>query len=640
MTAINLKTLGRSSITGALSQAWRILSRFILTPIIIGQLGMEGYGVWTLVFSVAAYVQMTNASVGLAYTKFTAECVRRGRFEELSYIIGSGMTGLGSIAVAFWGLAWIFGEPVMAWLNVPAPLLDDSVIALLLVIGALVLRMTVGCTNEILAGLQRIDLTYRLHVLASLVEFAVVVPALLLGYGLVGLAAGHVIGQIVADLVAYVMVRRRLPEVRISPFLVSRDGFAKIFSVGGRFQLLWLVNTVVMQGAKLLISKLVGVEWVGIYELADKLINLGKTASEAVVAPLMPAFASLRAAGEKARERMLFLKGSKADALMGGASFTFLALFAPAILLVWTGEEVPQAAWTLRVLALGEASLLLTSVVSSNLRSQGQVRLELTWALVTTGILVALVIPLGPLMGFEGVIYARLLAQLIGTAWYLRAYFRVAGITWGEYLGDTRIPWLAAILAVIGALMLTLYALLPTLAPPGLSERFTAVFELLVWTVPFFALLTTAVWKIYLTPSDREQLLGFLTLAWDKLRNRESARPDVLVVAEAGLARAGGLIEAAEVLGRVEVMSLATAGDYLATGAQVRLVLVQLGPGGDPNGPWDWLHSNRPDLVARLAFVSAEDHPLYERPEVRRYAEDPDGEALRADFGGAARPAT
>ncbi|MCA9706843.1 MAG: hypothetical protein KDK70_13405, partial [Myxococcales bacterium] len=171
MTAINIKTLGRSSITSGLVQLWRIASRLVLTPLIISSIGMEGYGVWTLVFSVAAYVQMTNASFGLAYTKFTAECVRSRSYDELTHIIGSGMTGVGAIAVLGLLLAWLFGEPLMVWLEVPAPMIGDAVIALLLVLGVLVLRMTLGCTLEILGGLQRIDLTYRLNALAYLIEF-------------------------------------------------------------------------------------------------------------------------------------------------------------------------------------------------------------------------------------------------------------------------------------------------------------------------------------------------------------------------------------------------------------------------------------------------------------------------------------
>nr|MCH9682469.1 oligosaccharide flippase family protein [Deltaproteobacteria bacterium] len=308
--AINIKTLGRSSITGGLAQLWRILSRFVLTPVIINAIGFEGYGVWTLVFSAAAYVQMTNASLGLAYTKFTAECVRHRRFDELTYIIGSGIASVGALGLAGLAASILWGEPMMRALGVPEALLTDSVWALAIVVGTIVLRMTVGATLEILAGLQRIDLTYRLYVIASVIDFAITLPLLLMGYGLIGLAIGHAIGQVTIHFAAYFMVRRRLPQVRLSPRFISRDGMRKILSVGGRFQLLSVVNTAVISGVKLLLSAMVGVEWLAIYELADKLMSLGKTASEAVVAPLMPAFASLQAGGDKIRERLLFLKGS------------------------------------------------------------------------------------------------------------------------------------------------------------------------------------------------------------------------------------------------------------------------------------------------------------------------------------------
>ncbi|MCA9709868.1 MAG: polysaccharide biosynthesis C-terminal domain-containing protein, partial [Myxococcales bacterium] len=458
-------------------------------------------------------------------------------------------------------------------------------------------------------------------------------PLLLLDYGLVGLAAGHAVGQVVANLGAYSMVRRRLPEVRISPRYVSRDGMRKVLSVGGRFQLLWAVNTIVLQGVKILISKLVGVEWVGIYELADKLISLGKTASEAVVAPLMPAFASLQAGGDKLRERLLFLKGSKADALMGGSSFTFLALFAPSILLLWTGEAVPQSAWTLRVLAVGEASLLLTSVVSSSLRAQGRVRLEFTWAMITTGIMVALVVPLAPLLGYEGVVYSRLVAQLLGTIWYLRAYFKVAGLRWGEYLRGTRIPRLAGLLAVLGGLLLLAHQLLPRLLPPGLSPRWAAAVELTLWGTLYLGLLGTAVWRTYLEPDDRLQIATLARAIWDKVRGRGPAPPQVVVVAMAGLDLALPLTEAAAALGRAEAMLPGAAGEYIGSGAALRLVVVQLGPDSDPREQYVWLQDNRPDLLPRLVFAVGRDDPFYAEVAAHRYASLPDGETLRVDWG-------
>jgi O-antigen/teichoic acid export membrane protein len=645
MTAIDIKTLGRSSITTALVQLWRIASRLVLTPIILAKLGWAGYGAWTLVFSLSAYVQMTNASFGLAYTKFTAECVRHRRFDELSHIIGSGMTAVGSISLLGLGAAWAFGEPILRWLEVPEALVGDTALALVIVLAVLVLRMTLGCTLEILGGLQRLDLTQRLNALSVLVEFVVTVPLLLWAPdpwgGLIGLAVGHATGQVVINFAAYSMVRARLPEVRITPLAISRDGIRKVMGVGGRFQLLWAVNTVVMQGVKFLISKLVGVEAVAVYDLADKLMALGKTASEAVIAPLMPAFASLRAGGERAKERILFLKGSKADALMGGASFAFLALLTPAILLLWTGtpgEQIDQAAWTLRVLAVSEAGMLLTSVVSSSLRAQGRVKLELQWAMLTTGLVVVLLFPLAPLWGYEGMIVARLLGTLCGTVWYLRAYFAYADLGFREYLRGTGIPKLVVILGtILGGLWLA-HSLLPPLVPPGLTGRAAAAVEVIVWGVPYVVLLGVAAWRLYLDADDRQQVGTLLATVVAKLRGQAGPPEppvvaDVVVVTVAGADAAAPLRAAAEVLGRVACMDLPAAGAHLQAGADPRLVLVQLAAGDDPRITWEWLSEHRPDLLPRVAYVGGDDDPLFAEVGIRRYATPPDGPTLRADWG-------
>lgn len=643
MTAIDIKTLGRSSITTALVQLWRIASRLVLTPIILAKLGWAGYGAWTLVFSLSAYVQMTNASFGLAYTKLTAEHVRHRRFDELTHVIGSGMTAVGAIAVLGLVGAWALGEPLLRWLEVPPALVHDTAVALVVVLAVLVLRMTVGCTLEILGGLQRLDLTQRLNALSVLVEFVVTVPLLLWAPapwgGIIGLSVGYAAGQVVINVAAYSMVRARLPEVRITPLAVSREGLRQVMGVGGRFQLLWAVNTVVMQGVKFLISKLVGVEAVAVYDLADKLMALGKTASEAVIAPLMPAFASLRAGGERARERVLFLKGSKADALMGGTSFALLALLAPQLLLLWTGspgQQVDQAAWTLRTLALSEASLLLTSVVSSSLRAQGRVRLEVTWAMLSTGVMVALLVPLAPLWGYEGMIVARLLGTLVGVAWYLRAYFAFAELGFGEYMRGTGIPRLVVILGAITGGLWLLRATLPSLVPPGVPLRLGAAIEVVAWSVPFAALVGATVWRLYLDADDREQIGTLVAAVLGRLRGSAgppAPEPAVLVLALGGEAAAAPLCHAAQVVGPVACLDPGRAGDLLERGASPRLVVVHLRATDDPRDTWSWLHDRRPDLLPRLCYVGGEDSPFFDEAGVRRYATTPDEATLRADFG-------
>ncbi len=516
MSKVNLRTLGRNTLVAGLAEVWRVVSRFVLTPLIIGALGMEGYGVWTLVFSVAAYVSMANASFGLAYTKFTAECMQAEQYDRLSRIIGSGMVGIGSVALLGFAAAALFGESIMRALNVPEALVADAGSALMIVLVVLVLRMSIGCCHEVLSGLQRMDLTSRLAIIGSIIEFCVSVPLIFAGYGLVGLAIGHLAGYGSNNFMAYWLVRKHAPQVRISPLMMSREGFRLMLGIGGKFQILMGINTLVMHGAKFVISVVLGPVWVGVYNLADRLLELGRAASAAVVGPLMPAFADTQARGDSEKERVLLLKGSKADGLTGGGVLTFLAIFAPYVVFIWTGEDIADAAWALQVIAFGDGMFVLTSVISSNLRARGQVRLEMTTALMSGVIGIGSMFPLMAWWGFEGAVIARLLAQVTAASWYLGAFLRVAKIPFAEYLRGTRILWVGLGLAA-AALPAALGARLVPLPSFGLPARWHAVVTVAVWGSLFGAIAIAATWRLALDDEERTRLRGIVAKVRRKL---------------------------------------------------------------------------------------------------------------------------
>jgi len=132
VTEVNIKSLSRNSICAGVLQLWQIGSRLFLTPLIIAKIGLAGYGTWTLLFGICAYVSMFDTSFGFAYTKFTAEYDRKGDYATLSEIIGSGIaliTGFGFIVLC---IIWFLRVPILQVLNVPGNLINDAKIALLI----------------------------------------------------------------------------------------------------------------------------------------------------------------------------------------------------------------------------------------------------------------------------------------------------------------------------------------------------------------------------------------------------------------------------------------------------------------------------------------------------------------------------
>lgn len=83
-----------------------------------------------------------------------------------------------------------------------------------------------------LAGMQRLDLQHKMLIVASALEFAVAITRLLFGWGLVGLALGHLVGQTLAISQVWLLYRRLCPQLRIS---AGGWGLSRIVSLSGRF---------------------------------------------------------------------------------------------------------------------------------------------------------------------------------------------------------------------------------------------------------------------------------------------------------------------------------------------------------------------------------------------------------------------
>lgn len=505
MAEVNAKSLARSSLYAGLAQIWRIGSRFVLTPIIIAKLGLEGYGTWTLLFGICAYVSMFNTSFGFAYSKFSAEYDRKKDYGRLAEIIGSGIALIGGVAFLALSALWLLRMPILRVLNVPQGLLDDAGWALLIVAVCLLLRMSFGCVFQVLAGLQRMDLQHKMTILASALDFVVALFLLLGGHGLLALAGGHFCGQVVATGVAWILCRRLCPGLRISPFRASRWGLRQVVSLGGRFQLLSFLNTGIQEGLKMLISGLCGVSVLAVFELASKLLNLGRSMSGSLIAPLMPAFANLHSGGDIDRWRSLYVQSSKIVALAAVVSLVGLVVLADRLIVVWTGNEYPLATWTIRALATAHFLSLMTGVATAGLRGRGTIRLELTYAIISSTITVVSIVPAYLWLGYEGMVLTVLASQVVGSTWFLVVFAGQEGIGFARYLREILIRS-AAIGAVAAALGFFLWPSTAGLVPAW-PERWRAVFEVAVWGSVFASALGTALWFTVLTATERRYLI-------------------------------------------------------------------------------------------------------------------------------------
>ncbi|UCG16674.1 MAG: oligosaccharide flippase family protein [Phycisphaerales bacterium] len=509
MAQVTIRSLGRSSAYGAIAQIWHIGSRFVLTPLIIAKLGLEGYGVWTLLFTLCAYVSVINTSFGISYSKFTAEYDAKRDYRSLAQILGSGMMLIGSIAVVALTVLWLCRLPILRTLRVPHDMLPQAGDALLVVSVCVLVRMSVGCVFQVLAGLQRLDLQYKMQILASGIEFVVSIVLLYRGWHLLALALGHLCGQLGGTGVAWALCRRLCPAIRISPLKATVWGVRRVVSLGGRFQILALLNLFFQQGIRLLLSGFLGVSMLAVFEIAYKLLALGAAFGGAVIAPLMPAFSNLHASGSHGRFLSLYDRGSKVVSLVCMPCFAFLAVFADQLIVLWTANEYPLAAWTVRWMAVAMFVNMLTGVGTASLRGRGTVGMEVSYSVINVAICFVLFAPCCLLWGYRGSVGAIVTGLIVGSVWFLVSFARRESYGLARYFREILLrPALA-----FGPVIALAAALAPVLQVhmAFASRRVGALVDVLLCGILFTAAIVVCGWFAVLSGADRAEVARLLT---------------------------------------------------------------------------------------------------------------------------------
>lgn len=503
MARVSLRGLLRSSGVAGVAQVVRALSSLLLTPIILAAIGLDGFGVWALIFSLSNSIHVLGVSFGNAYAKFTADYDARRDYEGLAERIGSGLVMISGTSAVGLSLLVFFREPLLRGIGVPEELLSPAATALLTVSITVFGMMSLGCVRQILGGLQRTDLGEATRMASSIVYLIVGAWLVTSGYGLIGLALANLAAEAVGIGLGWYWCRTLCPQLVISPLRASRRGMRETFALGGRFHLLFALNYASNEGFKVMLGVLLGPAMVGVYELSRRLMRLCQTAANAIHQPMMPALANLYSGGESDRARQMLDRGALATYTAGLLAIGFVAVFADRALLLWTAEAQPLSAMTFRALAFAYIFKQLSSMGTASLRARGEFRLEVYSMVFSLVARLALVLALYPSSGYMGFVWSESIAHIATALVFLWPYSKGEGFGMLSFIRGAALRPSLMLVPVIGAV----YVLSESIPLPlgGLELRMRVFVELAVWGFVDAVLAGAVIWFGLLASSERKR---------------------------------------------------------------------------------------------------------------------------------------
>jgi O-antigen/teichoic acid export membrane protein len=394
-----------------------ILVALAVTPALIGQLGVERWGLYTLGLALTGMAGLFDLGVGVALTRALAECIGHGREDEAPDLIVAAAALVASVSLPATAGLWLAVPAfVDGALSVAPELRSEAVSGLRMLVLAVPAIVAAATMWGVLAAYQSFRTANLVSVPLNALSY--VGPLLVLRFsdGLVPvmgtLAACRYAAALSFALFALRLVPRRLGPRRLGPRRLG-GVLIPLFRSGAWSTVGTVVGSLMVNGDRFLVGALASLSALSYYATPLDLVLRFSILTVAVSTSLAPAVTAALASDPQ-RATALLLRSA---ALLFGAAVpaaTILACFAPELLLAWLGSGFSaQSSSVLRLLAVGMLVSCMTTVPNTLLVAAGRFDLTAKLLLAQPLLTIPLSVALIHFRGCEGAATAYCLRQMV-----------------------------------------------------------------------------------------------------------------------------------------------------------------------------------------------------------------------------------
>ncbi|MCO6417849.1 flippase [Siccirubricoccus sp. KC 17139] len=462
----------------ALGRGLPLMLALLLTPVLVHQLGLERWGLFTLALALVGVFGVFDFGVGQALTRAVAERIGAGRAEEATGLVAAALATLAGISlVAAAGLWLAVPALVQRLLSVPEALQPQAIAAFRVMALAAPLVVLNAALWGVLAAWQRFRVANLATIPVNIFYYLGPVLVLLVWDSLVGVMLALVACRL-ANTLSYIwLVRPLLPGfswrgIRLRLVL-------PLLKLGGFMTFTGLATQALLYADRFLIGAMLSLSAVAFYATPLDLVLRVWILPVAVAQTLLPAFAGAFLSAPVATAALL-RRGALAIMAMVLPAALLLVVAAGPLLTLWLGAEFAAGgARVLQILGVGIFFSCLAFAPNALLEAIGRPDAVALLVLAEAAIFLPLAALLLPVLGIEGaaiawalraatdvlaklLLAARLYRPAAPAALGLAAPLSVAGLGLAALLALPSLPWLLGGGAVVlVAFLLAAYRALP-----------------------------------------------------------------------------------------------------------------------------------------------------------------------------------
>lgn len=503
-------SLAKNTLLNFSGQAIPLLIGIIATPFIIHGLGIERFGILSLIWIVLVYFSLFDLGLGRATIKFFAELLAKKEFEKLSALFWSSLffnIFLGTIG----GIAMVAATPPLIHhvFNIPSDLMKEAQLSFFLLAASVPLVVATTTLRGALEGGQRFDLVNAVKIPSSSLTFIIPVAVVLFGYHLPEIVFFLLLARMGTAFVYAVLCLKVFPSLK-ERIAVEKKMVISLLKFGGWVAVSNVLAPLLVYLERFFIGSLLSMDDLAFYSAPHEIVTRLWILPMSFVVTLFPVFSSM---GVERREEVgkIYAQSSKYLLLIVGPIVLFITLFAKDILMIWLGAEFArESTIVFQILALGMLINSLINIPFSLIQGLGRPDLTAKFHLLELPIYVGLAWFMVGKFGIQGA----------ALAWCLRVTLDAVLIFWAS---QKMIPTSLSAFIKHGFIRASFVFFGLVTASLAVILLFQEVVTQIILMAGLLAAFSLVVWNYLLSSNEKDALL--LTLSLRGLRGMKNMNP-------------------------------------------------------------------------------------------------------------------
>jgi O-antigen/teichoic acid export membrane protein len=464
-----VRSYGKALVTNYALTIVNMATYVLAVPWYVRWLGTDRFGIWLILLQFLYTASLVTMWIAAPLTRKAADCYIRQDSADLARVFQTASGYYGAWGILMLAAVTLGSSVVLKLLHLDAAMGVETRMALLVVTVSFGVSMQLNVLLSLLVGYQRMHYSNLLQAGSTVASTVVGLLLVYRGAGVVGVAAGQLIGNCGAYAIAFLLLERTA-SARLAGFTFDRAVLRDLLRTGSNY-LGYCVSYLLLQSDTMLVGFTLGVRAAAIYGLAfrvaDQMVQLIWRIPDA----MFPVTSELAARQELTLFRPAYRLASKLSLAVAVFAAAMLVFLGRPVLTLWVGRDNVAAPQVLVALA---GALIMQVFVHNNVivpfgasRMKGIAIAAVLEALLKIGLALVLL----PRIGMAGAAAATIVAQVLCTGWYATVVAcRITEETVGGYVRGVVAPSL-----VVSAGLAACLWIVAQRVPPGVGQSIVGI---------------------------------------------------------------------------------------------------------------------------------------------------------------------